>query len=552
MHRAGLPKNHSGSIPALKMPLCLTDLGAPHPIPLPYPSMSEPSTPAAALDENQLMHERREKLKAIRARQALGEGVAFPNDFQPDTQAAALFEAYEAKDAAELLTLGAIVKIAGRMMLKRVMGKASFCTLQDASFGPSGGRIQVYVKGEEVGQALYEDFKHWDLGDIVAAEGRVFKTKTGELSIHATIVRLLTKSLRPMPDKFHGVHDQEVKYRQRYIDLMTDESARRRFMARSKAVSALRNFMVAHDFLEVETPMLHPIPGGANARPFTTHHNALDQQMFLRIAPELYLKRLIVGGFERVFEINRNFRNEGISVRHNPEFTMMEFYAAYWNYRDLMTFTESLVRDAALQATGSLQLKYGGQAVDLEKPFERLTIIEAIEKYTEAGDNVGKADWLRLELRKLGLTEGKNHLSKRTLAGLQVLYFEETVESKLWQPTFICEHPVEISPLARASDTHPDVTERFELYITGREFGNGFSELNDAEDQAARFHAQVAAKDGGDVEAMFYDHDFVRALEYGMPPTGGCGIGIDRLMMLLTDSPSIRDVILFPALRREH
>ena len=514
--------------------------------------MSEPSTPATPLDENQLMHERREKLKAIRARQALGEGVAFPNDFQPDTQAAALFEAYEAKDAAELLALGATVKIAGRMMLKRVMGKASFCTLQDASFGPSGGRIQVYVKGDEVGEALYEDFKHWDLGDIVAAEGRVFKTKTGELSIHATIVRLLTKSLRPMPDKFHGVHDQEVKYRQRYVDLMTDESARRRFVARSKAVSALRNFMVAHDFLEVETPMLHPIPGGANARPFTTHHNALDQQMFLRIAPELYLKRLIVGGFDRVFEINRNFRNEGISVRHNPEFTMMEFYAAYWNYRDLMTFTENLVRDAALQATGSLQLTYGGQAVDLEKPFERLTIIEAIAKYTEAGDNVGNADWLRLELRKLGLTDGKNLLSKRTLAGLQVLYFEETVESQLWQPTFICEHPVEISPLARASDTHPDVTERFELYITGREFGNGFSELNDAEDQAARFHAQVAAKDGGDVEAMFYDHDFVRALEYGMPPTGGCGIGIDRLMMLLTDSPSIRDVILFPALRREN
>jgi lysyl-tRNA synthetase class 2 len=286
------------------------------------------------------------------------------------------------------------------MMLKRVMGKASFCTLQDASFGPSGGRIQVYVKGEEVGEALYEDFKHWDLGDIVAAEGRVFKTKTGELSIHATIVRLLTKSLRPMPDKFHGVHDQEVKYRQRYIDLMTDESARRRFVARSKAVSALRNFMVAHAFLEVETPMLHPIPGGANARPFTTHHNALDQQMFLRIAPELYLKRLIVGGFERVFEINRNFRNEGISVRHNPEFTMMEFYAAYWNYRDLMTFTENLVRDAALQATGSLQLSYGGKAVDLEKPFERLTIIEAIAKYTEAGDHVANEDWLRLEMRK--------------------------------------------------------------------------------------------------------------------------------------------------------
>jgi lysyl-tRNA synthetase class 2 len=298
--------------------------------------------------------------------------------------------------------------------------------------------------------------------------------------------------------------------------------------------------------------MLHPIPGGANAKPFTTHHNALDQQMFLRIAPELYLKRLIVGGFDRVFEINRNFRNEGISVRHNPEFTMMEFYAAYWNYRDLMEFTEALVRDAALKAVGSLALSYGGKAVDLAAPFQRLTILEAIEKYTDAGAQVNDADWLRAALRKAGLSDVKNQLSKRSLAGLQVLYFEEHVEDKLWQPTFICEHPVEISPLARASDTDPNVTERFELYITGREFGNGFSELNDAQDQAARFAAQLSAKDSGDDEAMFYDHDFVRALEYGMPPTGGCGIGIDRLMMLLTDSASIRDVILFPALRREN
>jgi lysyl-tRNA synthetase class 2 len=354
-----------------------------------------------------------------------------------------------------------------------------------------------------------------------------------------------------MPDKFHGISDQEVKYRQRYIDLMTDEDTRKRFVARSKAVSGLRDFMVQHGFLEVETPMLHPIPGGANAKPFTTHHNALDQQMFLRIAPELYLKRLIVGGFDRVFEINRNFRNEGISVRHNPEFTMMEFYAAYWNYQDLMVFTEELVRDAALKATGSLQMSYGGKPVDLAQPFERLTIVQAIQKFTEAGENVFDIGWLTQALRKLGLTDAKNQLSTRSLASLQVLYFEETVEDKLWQPTFICEHPVEISPLARASDTHPEVTERFELYITGREFGNGFSELNDAQDQAARFHAQVAAKDSGDDEAMFFDHDFVRALEYGMPPTGGCGIGIDRLMMLLTDSASIRDVILFPALRRE-
>jgi lysyl-tRNA synthetase, class II len=514
--------------------------------------MSEQPTAAAApVDENQLILERREKLKAIRQQQLDGKGVAFPNDFAPSHKAEALFAEYNERSAEALAEKPVTVKVAGRMMLKRVMGKASFCTLQDASFGPSGGRIQIYVKGEEIGEELYALFKHWDLGDIVAAEGQVFKTKTGELSIHATSVRLLTKSLRPMPDKFHGIADQEVKYRQRYVDLMTDESSRKRFVARSKAVSGLRDFMVAHDFLEVETPMLHPIPGGANAKPFTTHHNALDQQMFLRIAPELYLKRLIVGGFDRVFEINRNFRNEGISVRHNPEFTMMEFYAAYWNYQDLMTFTEQLVRDAAIKATGTLQLTYGGKPVDLAQPFERLTIVEAIQKYTDAGDNVFSTEWLLPALRKLGLTEAKHQLSTRSLASLQVMYFEETVEEKLWQPTFICEHPVEISPLARESDTKPGVTERFELYVTGREFGNGFSELNDAEDQAARFHAQVAAKDSGDDEAMYYDHDFVRALEYGMPPTGGCGIGIDRLMMLLTDSTSIRDVILFPALRRE-
>jgi lysyl-tRNA synthetase, class II len=361
----------------------------------------------------------------------------------------------------------------------------------------------------------------------------------------------LTKSLRPLPDKFHGVADVEVKYRQRYVDLMTDEAARRRFVARSKAVSGIREFMVGHDFLEVETPMLHPIPGGANARPFVTHHNALDQAMYLRIAPELYLKRLLVGGFERVFEINRNFRNEGISVRHNPEFTMMEFYAAYWNYQDLMGFTEALIRDAAQKAVGSLQLTYGGKAVDLSQPFERLTIPQAIVKHTDAGDNVNQRDWLLAALRKLGMSEEKKGLSQRSLASLQVLYFEETVEEKLWHPTFIMEHPTEISPLARANDSRPEVTERFELYITGREFGNGFSELNDAEDQAERFNAQVNAKDSGDDEAMYFDHDFVQALEYGMPPAGGCGIGIDRLMMLLTDSASIRDVILFPALRRE-
>ena len=509
------------------------------------------AAPPAPIDENQLILERREKLKALRAQQAQGGGAAFPNDYKPTHKAEQLFAEYDSHSTEILASMAITAKVAGRMMLKRVMGKASFCTLQDASFGSSSGRIQIYIKGEDVGADVYAAFKHWDLGDIVAAEGTVFKTKTGELSIHATSIRLLTKSLRPMPDKFHGIADQEVKYRQRYIDLMTDETSRKRFVARSKAVSGIREFMVHHGFLEVETPMLHPIPGGANARPFTTHHNALDQQMFLRIAPELYLKRLIVGGFDRVFEINRNFRNEGISVRHNPEFTKMEFYAAYWNYQDLMHFTEQLVRDAAIKAGDSLHLTYGGKPVDLERPFERLTIQEAIAKYTDAGDGVNDASWLVNALRKLGMTEAKHQLSTRSLASLQVLYFEETVEEKLWQPTFICEHPVEISPLARESDSKPGVTERFELYITGREFGNGFSELNDAEDQAARFQSQVDAKENGDDEAMYFDHDFVRALEYGMPPTGGCGIGIDRLMMLLTDSPSIRDIILFPALRRE-
>ena len=513
--------------------------------------MSDQNHAPAPQDENQLIAERREKLRALREAQANGGGVAFPNNFKPGHKAAQLHLEHSAATNESLEASPVNVSVAGRMMLKRVMGKASFATVQDGSLGDVGGRIQLYVTRDAVGEDLYAAFKHWDLGDIVGAEGTLMKTKTGELSVKVTSLRLLTKSLRPLPDKFHGMADQEQKYRQRYVDLITDEQARKRFMARSKAVSGLREFMVSHGFLEVETPMLHPIPGGANAKPFVTHHNALEQEMYLRIAPELYLKRLIVGGFERVFEINRSYRNEGISVRHNPEFTMMEFYAAYWNYLDLMDFTETLIREVALKATGSLQMTYQGRAVDLTQPFARLTIREAIFQYTEAGAHVDDAAWLISALKKLGLNEEKNKLSTRSLASLQVLYFEETVEDKLWMPTFIMEHPTEISPLARANDTRPEVTERFELYITGREFGNGFSELNDAEDQAARFHAQVAAKDSGDDEAMFYDHDFVRALEYGMPPTGGCGIGIDRLMMLLTDSPSIRDVILFPALRRE-
>ena len=518
--------------------------------------MSEQQNPAQApaapaVDDNQLIAERREKLKALRAAQAEGKGVAFPNDFKPANRAADLLAAYDEKSKEQLDEANATgdkipASIAGRMMLKRVMGKASFATLQDST-----GRFQIYVTRDDVGEDVYSAFKHWDLGDILAAEGYLFKTRTGELSLHATKIRLLTKSLRPLPDKFHGVADQEIKYRQRYVDLITDESARQRFTARSKAISSMREFMVHHGFLEVETPMLHPIPGGANAKPFITHHNALDQEMFLRIAPELYLKRLIVGGFERVFEINRSFRNEGISVRHNPEFTMMEFYAAFWHYQDLMDFTESLLRHVAMKALGTLQISYQGRAIDLSQPFQRMTIREAIHAHTEAGAHVDDPAWLISALKRLGMSEEEHRLSSRSLPALQVMYFEEAVEEKLWQPTFIMEHPTEISPLARANDARPEVTERFELYITGREMANGFSELNDAEDQAARLQAQVDAKDAGDDEAMFFDHDFIRALEYGMPPTGGCGVGIDRFMMLLTDSPSIRDVILFPALRRE-
>ena len=501
-----------------------------------------PPTDDLPQDENKLIAERRDKLKAIRE----GAGVAFPNDFKPKDRADQLHQAHgaatkEALEAGEKIP----ASIAGRMMLKRVMGKASFATVQDAT-----GRIQAYIT-KDVGEDVYEAFKHWDLGDIIAVEGHMFRTGKGELSIHATSIRLLTKSLRPLPDKFHGMQDQELKYRQRYVDLIMDEAARTRFAARSKTLAAMRNFMTDNGFMEVETPMLHPIPGGANAKPFVTHHNALDQQMFLRIAPELYLKRLIVGGFERVFEINRSFRNEGISVRHNPEFTMMEFYAAYWNYQDLMRFTEELLRDTAQRAVGSLQLQYQGREVDLSQPFARMTIREAIHAHTDIGAHVDDAAELISRLKKLGLSEEKDKLSARSLPSLQVMYFEEAVESELWAPTFIMEHPTEISPLARANDARPEVTERFELYITGREMANGFSELNDAEDQAARLQAQVASKDAGDDEAMFYDADFVRALEYGMPPTGGCGVGIDRFMMLLTDSPSIRDVILFPALRHE-
>ncbi|HEV6965230.1 lysine--tRNA ligase [Roseateles sp.] len=493
----------------------------------------------AQSDDNQLIAERREKLAALRAATA----VPFPNDFKPQHRAQPLQDQYGELPNEELEPQAIRVSVAGRMMLKRVMGKASFCTLQDAT-----GRIQLRVTVDNVGAEVYDAFKHWDLGDILGGEGVLMKTKTGELTITVTTLRLLTKSLRPLPDKFHGMTDQEQKYRQRYVDLITDEEARKRFVARSKAVSSIRGFMVEHGFLEVETPMLHPIPGGANAKPFITHHNALDQEMFLRIAPELYLKRLVVGGFERVFEINRNFRNEGISVRHNPEFTMMEFYAAYWTHHDIMDFTEAVLRHAAIAATGSAALTYAGKPVALDQPFARVSVRDSLVQYAGLSEaEADDAEVLRARLK----AAGEEAPARWSLAELQFGLFEAAVEEKLWEPTFIIDYPVEVSPLARASDANPKITERFELFITGREYANGFSELNDAEDQAARFQAQVANKDAGDEEAMFFDADFIRALEYGMPPTGGCGIGIDRLIMLLTDSPSIRDVILFPALRRE-
>ncbi len=497
-----------------------------------------------ATDESQILSERRQKLRALRA----SGQPAYPNDVRPSHRAEPLHERYASHSRETLESEHVAVALAGRIMLKRVQGKASFLTLQDAT-----GRIQLYLNDEGVGAEAHDEIKHWDLGDQIACEGVLFKTMKGELSVRCHRLRMVAKGLRPLPDKFHGLHDTETRYRQRYVDLIVNPDARHVFVTRSKALSALRSFMTDHSFLEVETPMLHPIPGGAAAKPFVTHHNALAQEMFLRIAPELYLKRLLVGGFERVYEVNRNFRNEGLSPRHNPEFTMMEFYAAYTDYRWVMDFTESVLRHLAEVTTGSAMLSYAGQTVDLSQPFERLTIVQAILRHApdipaESLEDIGALSAL---LRKKGADLSKPPLLNAGLGALQLALFEEVAEAKLWNPTFIIDYPVEVSPLARASDARPGVTERFELFITGREIANGFSELNDPEDQAARFSAQVEAKEAGDEEAMFFDADYIRALEVGMPPAGGCGIGIDRLVMLLTDSPSIRDVILFPALRRE-
>jgi lysyl-tRNA synthetase class 2 len=489
-------------------------------------------------DESVVIQIRQQKLAELR-----DKGFAFPNDFRRSALAGELIEQYGQEDGETLKAKKIEVAIAGRMMLRRVMGKASFCHLQDVS-----GRIQVYITSNELPEP-YEEFKHWDLGDILGVKGTLFITKTGELTIHATEVQLLTKSLRPLPDKFHGLSDQEMRYRKRYVDLIANEDSRRVFLTRTKLLQAIRNFMVSHRFLEVETPMLHPIPGGATARPFATHHNALDMPMFLRIAPELYLKRLVVGGFERVFEINRNFRNEGLSTRHNPEFTMMEFYQAYADYTELMDFTESLLKTVTVEVLGDSQVEYQGHTIDFGKPFDKLTMLEALLKY--------QPQWTKAQLTNLDslkeLVKGLGVAINDTdgVGKLQMVLFEEKVEHLLIQPTFITGYPTEVSPLARSSALDPDMTDRFELFIAGRELANGFSELNDPHDQAERFKRQVEAKDAGDLEAMHFDHDYIEALEYGLPPTAGEGIGIDRLIMLLTNMPAIRDVILFPHLRPE-
>ena len=492
-----------------------------------------------AEEENHIIAERRAKLAKWRE-----TGHAYPNDFVRKDLFGDIRAAYVDKSAEELEAEAHTVAVSGRMMLKRVMGKASFATVRDCT-----GTMQYFLSPSEVGEEAYTEFKNMDIGDIVAAEGTIFKTKRGELSVRVHKIRLMSKAIRPLAEKFRGLADQEICYRQRYLDLIMNESSRERFVKRSKIIASIRNFMLANRFMEVETPMLHPIPGGANAKPFITHHNALDMDMYLRIAPELYLKRLVVGGFERVFELNRNFRNEGLSIRHNPEFTMMEFYATYWTYKDQMDFTESVLRHVAEEVNGTTMVHYQGHDIDLGKPFDRLTPRQAIQKYAPqyTDEKLNDEAFLRNELKRLGAPQ-PDYVG---LGALEMALFEEVAESKLIDPTFIVDYPVEISPLARASDTNPELTERFELYIAGRETANGFSELNDPEDQAARFKAQADAKAHGDDEAMYYDADYIRALEFGLPPTGGCGIGIDRFVMLLTDAASIRDVLLFPHMRPE-
>jgi lysyl-tRNA synthetase class 2 len=490
-------------------------------------------------EESKLIAERRRKLSELRA-----SGNAFPNDFRRNALADELHQAFGEHEDEHLRDEVVDVKVSGRMMVKRVMGKASFVKLQDRT-----GQIQLRLERDRLAEGVYQDFKKWDVGDILGASGTLFKTKTGELTVMADEVRLLTKSLRPLPEKFHGLADKEIRYRQRYVDLIMNEDTRRVFRVRSELIAYIRAFLDAQDYLEVETPMLQTMPGGAIARPFTTHHNALDMPLYMRIAPELFLKRLTVGGFERVYEINRNFRNEGMSTQHNPEFTMLELYRAYADYEDLIEMVEVLLRGMSQSLLGDLKVEYQEEVYDFSKPFARLTVEEAIIKYNPHIDRskIRDLEYLKGVANELDIKIEKSHGSGK----LQVEIFEKTCEDNLREPTFITAYPTEVSPLSRKNDNDPFVADRFELFIAGREIANGFSELNDPEDQAERFKAQAASRSAGDDEAMSYDADYIRALEYGLPPTAGLGVGIDRLVMLFTDSASIRDVLLFPHMRPE-
>ncbi len=500
---------------------------------------TEDSNTPAPIDENKLIAERRSKLAQLREEHP----IAFPNDFHREDHAMALHEKYGSWDKEKLAEAAVKVAIAGRMMAQRIMGKASFAQIKDAT-----GTMQIYVQRDAMPEGEYNNkFKKWDIGDILGVEGTMFRTGKGELSVKITSIRLLTKSLRPLPEKFHGLSDQETRYRQRYLDLIINDESRTTFQVRSQIIQRIREFMLQRDFLEVETPMMQAIPGGATARPFTTFHNALDMELYLRIAPELYLKRLVVGGFERVFEINRNFRNEGLSTRHNPEFTMIEFYQAYADYNDLMDLTEAMLKDIAENVIGKTVITYQGEEYDFGSPFTRMTVVESIHHYNPdiKEDDLSSLEAARKVAEKLSIPLKESY----GLGKVQIEIFEKTVEHRLKNPTFITAYPTEVSPLARRSDTDHFVTDRFEFFVGGREIANGFSELNDPEDQAERFHAQVAEKEAGDDEAMHFDSDYITALEHGMPPTAGEGIGIDRLVMLFTDAPSIRDVLLFPHMR---
>ncbi len=505
----------------------------------PAKPVASDEAPAEPQDENKLIAERRAKLATIRTR-----GQAFPNDFRRDALAGELLHGFDDRDDAWLEANPTRVHVGGRMLAKRVMGKASFAKIADRT-----GQIQLFIQRENVGEGVYDAFKSWDVGDILGAEGTLFRTKTGELSVRAERVRLITKSLRPLPDKWHGLADTETRYRQRYVDLIVNEQSREVFKTRTRIIRYLRDYLDALGFLEVETPMMQTIPGGAAAKPFVTHHNALDMDMYLRIAPELYLKRLVVGGFDRVYEINRNFRNEGLSTQHNPEFTMLELYLAWGDYKDLMDWIEKALRGLADTVRGATKIQYQGREYDLSKPFKRVTVEQAILEKNSDLDPMSLRDptYLRKVCERLGVVPGKHDGPGK----MQIEIFEKTAEASLLDPTFVYAYPTEVSPLSRANDADPFITDRFEFFVAGRELANGFSELNDPEDQAARFRAQVERKEGGDEEAMFYDADYIRALEYGMPPTAGLGVGIDRLTMFLTDSPSIRDVILFPHMRPE-